>query len=88
MRGDWMHEAQQYREIDRAILEKLVPWRIELRKDRATWSYYTRNPHGGGFGSNVVAPQYVALMRARENIPAGAQYELIINGKNRGIQTR
>ena len=88
MRGDWKDEAMQYRDIDRAIVEKLVPWRVTLNKSRATWSYYTRNPHGGGFGSNYCGPQYIAMQRAIENIPDGAQYELCINGKEKGIQTR
>ncbi len=61
---------------------------VKLNKYGATWYYYTENPQGGGFGSNNCGPQYIALARARQDIPAGAQYELIINDKSRGIQTR
>jgi len=88
MRGDFRSEAAEYRDIDRAIMEKLVPWRITMNKYRATWTYFTRNPHGGGFGSNYCGPQYIALARAIERIPAGAKYELIVNNEDKGLQLR
>lgn len=61
---------------------------ITMRKDGATWSYFTRNEVGGGFGSNYCGPQYIALMRARDCIKSGQQYRLTINGKDRGIQVK
>jgi hypothetical protein len=61
---------------------------ITMSKHGATWSYFTLNEVGGGFGSNYCGPQYIALMRARENIKPGQQYKLIINGEDRGLQTR
>jgi hypothetical protein len=66
----------------------MAQWQVSLRKDRATWTYYTRNPLGGGFGSNYCGPQYIALIRATENIPEGQQYDLVVNGKQRGTQTK
>jgi hypothetical protein len=65
-----------------------VAWHVRLDKYRATWSYFTRNPQGGGFGSNYCGPQYIALARAIDNIPKGAEYSLTINGRSRGIRIR
>ena len=63
-------------------------FKVTLNKYRSTWQYFTQNDVGGGFGSNYCGPQYIALARAVENIKPGQQYELVINGKSRGIQTR
>ena len=79
--NDWKADAEQYRDVDRAIMEKLVPWNVRMDKTRATWNYFTRNPHGGGFGSNYCGPKYIALAKAIQSIPVGATYELIVNGK-------
>ena len=61
-------------------------WVVTLTKSRATWSYFTRNPQGGGFGSNVDGgfPQWMAWAAAVQNIPDGTRYGLVVNGKDRG----
>lgn len=61
---------------------------ITMLKSRSTWSYFTRNDVGGGFGSNYCGPQYIALMRARDSIKSGQSYRLTINGNDRGIQVK
>ena len=86
--NDWRSEAEEYREIDKAIVEKLVPWCVNLNKHRATWTHTTHNPHGGSFGSNYCGPQYIALARATRNIPIGASYTLMVNGKDRGTHIK
>lgn len=85
--NDWKHDAMQYRDIDRAVMEKVAPWRVSLNKSRSTWNWFTSNPHGGGCGSNYCGPQYIAMRRATANIPIGAHYELTINGKQKGMFT-
>jgi len=57
-------------------------WRVTLNKHRSTWNYFTRNEVGGGFGSNYCGPKYIALARAIQYIPAGTEYELVINGRS------
>ncbi|MGA2107226.1 MAG: hypothetical protein ABSH25_06245 [Syntrophorhabdales bacterium] len=59
-------------------------WKVRLDRYRATWTWFTSNPHGGGFGSNYCGPQYVAVGFAVSNIPKGEEYRLVINGKDRG----
>lgn len=54
-------------------------WKITLRKHRATWHYFTENPQGGGSGSNICGPKYIALARATQYVPVGANYELWVN---------
>jgi hypothetical protein len=51
-------------------------WKVTLRKERATWNWFTTNPQGGGFGSNLCGPKHAAMARALQNIPDGAEYEL------------
>lgn len=63
-------------------------YKVKLNKHGATWYYFTENPQGGGFGSNMVSSQRSALAKATQNIPAGTKYQLIINHKDRGIQTK
>lgn len=63
-------------------------WKVKLRKVRATWYWFTENPQGGGFGSNLVGPKKWALHRATENIPAGSQYQLFNGDKLEGVMTR
>jgi hypothetical protein len=63
-------------------------WTVTLNKHRATWHFFTGNPQGGGFGSSHCGTQRVALAMAIQNIPAGAQYQMTVNGKDRGLQTR
>lgn len=60
-------------------------WVVTMDKYRATWTYFTENPVGGGFGSNHVGSQRAALTRALRSIPAGATYRLTINGRDRGM---
>ena len=62
-------------------MNNLTGWKVRMDKTRSTCNYFTRNPQGGGFGSNYCGPKYIALARARECIPSGAQYELTMNGK-------
>jgi hypothetical protein len=61
---------------------------ITMHKDRSTWSYFTRNEVGGGFGSNYCGSLRVALKRAAACIKPGQQYRLTINGKDRGVQVQ
>lgn len=61
---------------------------VTLRKVRATWYYFTTNPQGGGFGSNLCGSQSAALRRAVENLPAGTCYRLVVNERDRGVQVR
>lgn len=61
---------------------------ITLTKYRATWNWDYTNPQGGGCGSNYCGPQYIALVRALRYLSVGAQYRLIVNGKDRGIHTK
>lgn len=70
------------------MTDQTVAWHVRLNKYRATWSYFTENPQGGGFGSNYCGPQYIALARAIDSIPTGAPYSLTVNGRSRGIRTR
>lgn len=56
-------------------------WSVRLTKHRATWSYWTGNPQGGGFGSNYCGPMKHAKARAIANIPDGETYQLEINGR-------
>lgn len=80
--------TERFADIDKAVMLKVGRYKVTLQKHRATWYYFTTNPQGGGFGSNNCGPQHIALARAIQNIPAGAEYELIINEKSRGIKTR
>ncbi len=63
-------------------------WRIRLDKYRSTWSWFTTNPQGGGFGSNQVSSLAAVLARAAANIPAGEIYRLVVNGVDRGAKVR
>jgi hypothetical protein len=63
-------------------------WKIKLWKNRSTWHWFTENPQGGGFGSNLCGPQKHALTAAMRNIPSGADYQLFINDKLIGSFTR
>lgn len=63
-------------------------WSVRLNKHRATWSWFTGNPQGGGFGSNQVSSQKAVLARATRNIPEGATYELTINDKSMGTRSK
>lgn len=56
-------------------------WRIEMRKERATWYWFTTNPQGGSFGSNNCGPKKSALRLARRGIPLGEPYTLVTNGR-------
>lgn len=52
------------------------PWKVTIRKHRATWHWFTTNPQGGGFGSSYCGPKHIALARATANIPEGETYWL------------
>lgn len=61
---------------------------VTLRKVRSTWYYYTKNPEGGGFGSNHCGARKAALNQALINIPAGASYRLIIDERDHGMHVQ
>jgi hypothetical protein len=68
-------------------------WRVQLRggpSQHTQWSYFTSNPQGGGFGTNLGAgtPQRTVHAAAIRVIPAGATYHLYVNGTYRGLKTR
>lgn len=61
---------------------------VTMDKYKSTWTYFTRNPEGGGFGSNFCGAKRVALSRAIRGVPKGAKYEVITNGKSEGVFTK
>lgn len=63
-------------------------YKITLDKHGASWHWYTKNPVGGGFGSNYCGPKTIALKAAIRNIPIGAQYEIWTNGKHTGTEIK
>lgn len=54
---------------------------ITLDKHFSTWYYFTKNPEGGGFGSNNCGPKKHALAYAMRGMPPGARYVIVTNGK-------
>jgi len=70
------------------VVYKTDGWVVTLEKHRATWHFFTRNPQGGGFGSSHCGTLRVATSMATANIPRGAQYEVVVNGRYRGGFTR
>jgi hypothetical protein len=65
-----------------------VEWKAELWKDGATWSWFTTNPVGGGFGSNAVTSQSDAIARAITNVPRGEAVHIYIDDADRGVYVR
>jgi len=63
-------------------------YKVRMDKHRATWNWFVTNPQGGGFGSNHCGTQRAALYNALRGVPVNAQYQFVVNGKDRGIQTR
>ncbi len=61
---------------------------VKLRKERATWYWFVKNPQGGGFGSNHCGAKGVALGRALQSIPAGAPYIVVTNGRKGESQVK
>ena len=64
--------------------ENIGHYRVSLRKFRSTWHYFTENPQGGGFGSNLVGSKKAALARAISGIPDGSSVLLIT--ENEGVE--
>lgn len=56
-------------------------WKVRMDKYRSTWSYFTTNPQGGGFGSSHCGTKRVALHNATRFIPRGESYVLVCNGR-------
>ena len=54
---------------------------VRMDKHRSTWCWFTTNPQGGGFGSTHCGTKKVALQTAIRNIPVGASYLLVTNGR-------
>ena len=61
---------------------KVNAYTVTLDLSGATWGYFTKNPVGGGFGSNYCGPKKIALARAIAHIPAGSTITVIT--KHRG----
>lgn len=61
---------------------------VKMNKHRSTWTYFTTNPQGGGFGSNYCGTKAYALKRATLSLQPGTQYRLIVNDKDCGIQVK
>ena len=57
-------------------------WHVRMDRYGATWSWFTTNPSGGGFGSSHCGSKGVALAHALRGVPAGP-YTLTTNGKAR-----
>lgn len=50
------------------------------------WTYFTKNPEGGGFGMNTSSASLsLAIRQAVLNIPTGTAYQLIVNDQDRGV---
>ncbi|MDD4888361.1 MAG: hypothetical protein PHU85_00395 [Phycisphaerae bacterium] len=62
-------------------------FKVTLRKEYSTWYWYTQNPSGGGFGSNLRGSQKSALYQALRGLPPGTQYHLWINDRDHGTFT-
>jgi len=60
---------------------------IRLRKYRSTWYYFTRNPQGGGFGSNHCGSKRIALHNAMRGIPSGSIVTIETRHKEKIINT-
>jgi hypothetical protein len=56
-------------------------WKVRMTKYRSTWSWFTTNPQGGGFGSSHCGSKRVALHHATRAIPTGTAYTLMVNGR-------
>ena len=60
-------------------------WQASLHKDGATWSWFTRNPEGGGFGTNAVTTLGDALARALSNVPKMTPVRVLVDDCDRGV---
>ena len=68
-----------------SVLANIGHYQVSLRKFRSTWNYFTTNPQGGGFGSNLVGSKKSALSRAIANIPDGSTVLLITENEGREV---
>lgn len=77
----------------RTPVEALKPttYRVTLTRSGryGQWSYFTRNPQDGGFGTNTNGSSMGSTIRqAVQCIPVGTPYELVIHGRSRGVFIR
>lgn len=63
-------------------------YKVNLRKLRATWHWFTTNPQGGGFGSTHCGSKKVALDDATRWLKPGTQYQLFVNEPDCGLKTK
>jgi len=66
-------------------------WHVRLNRRTAgsQVTYHTKNPQGGGFGTNTSNPSFRrAEAQATRNIPSGTSYHLTINDKYQGVKTK
>jgi hypothetical protein len=67
--------------LNQPTQQKPEQWKVRMTLYRSTWSYFTENPQGGGFGSTHCGSKKVALWKATLGIPSGETYLLTVNGK-------
>ncbi len=63
-------------------------WAVELSKHGNRWSYTVRNPDGGSSGGSERGTQEQALRYALRVVPKGAEYRLVVNGRDRGMHRK
>ena len=67
-------------------------WVVEVQRAglAGQYSYCTRNPQGGSFGTNMGSGVSLTrtLAAAARNIPPGAAYRLFVCGQPRGLQEK
>jgi len=56
-------------------------YKISLRKHYSTWYYFTENPQGGGFGSNISGTMTAAIRLALRSVQDYASFSVTINSK-------
>jgi hypothetical protein len=72
---------------DNPNVEPMRVFHVRMSKYRSTWSWFTTNPQGGGFGSNHCGTKRDALARALRSLRAGDKYSLTVNEQDCGIYT-
>lgn len=68
-----------------SVLSPIGHYKVSLRKFRSTWNWFTTNPKGGGFGSNIVGSKKSALKLALKNIPVGSTVEVVTENEGREV---
>ena len=61
---------------------------VSLRKEHATWYWFTTNPQGGGFGSHHAGSRKVALRAATMCMQDDQWYWLVVNDELQGKQSK